>query len=177
MIRQLLFILLLTGLNNGASAEDLGYHQTLYDLERVETREFSILLAPADDDARFSITLRDEETGFSRRHEFYGQGANDPAPYLLEYRYDCGVDVILLTIEYPWRHDLPQYVRVLDTFAFRDSDFEFIDDTFGPLTDIALMDSTVPDSKDLDMQPPILVECLPAGSETPFRFVENPVRP
>ena len=32
-------------------------------------------------------------------------------------------------------------------------------------------------ARDLDMQPPILVECLPAGSETPFRFVENPMRP
>jgi hypothetical protein len=156
-------------------AQGLDYFQTLYDETSVETRTLSIELDSVDEDVRFSVTLTNLDTGFERRHEFDGQGASDPSPYLLEYRYDCGTDVILLTIEYPWRHALPMYVRVLETFAFRESDFEFIDVAFGTAADIALMDSTVPESKDLNMQPPILVECLPKGSEVPFRFVKNPM--
>ena len=157
------------------SAEELTHFQTLYDLESVTSRTLSIQLDSVDDDVRFSVTLRNEETGFERRHEFDGQGASDPSPYLLEYRYACGVDVILLTVEYPWRHALPKYVRMLETRAFRESDFEFIDVAIGPLTDIALMDSSDPESSNLKMLPPILVECLPEGSWPPFRFVRNPV--
>ncbi|WP_374396356.1 hypothetical protein [Tabrizicola sp.] len=168
------FLLVLLVAPSHISAEELGHFQTLYDLYSVSTRTLAIQLESVDEDVRFAVTLTDRETGFTRRHEFEGQGSNDVSPYLMEERYACGVDVILLTVEYPWRHDLPQYVQVLDTFAFRDSNFEYIDDTFGPLTDIAIMDSWNPD-RDLDMLPPILVECLPDGSEVPFRFVENPL--
>jgi len=173
VIRLVSFFLIACACSRYVVAEELGYHQTLYDLNSVTTRTLFVTVGPVDD-SRFAITLTDTESGFERRHEFDGQGANDPGPYLLEYRYDCGVDVILLTVEYPWRHALPMYVRVLDTFAFREKDFEFIDVAFGPLTDIALMDSTVPESAHLDMQPPVLVECLPKGSSLPFRFVANP---
>lgn len=177
MIRQSLFLLVIASSPQEVFAEEMGYHQTLYDLYSVATRTLAIELDPIDDDVRFSVTLTNKETGFERRHEFDGQGTNDPSPYLLEYRYDCGTDVILLTVEYPWRHALPMYVRVLETFAFRDSDFEFIDVAIGPATDIALLDSTVPESKDLNMQPPILVECLPKDSKVPFRFVKKPKDP
>lgn len=173
MSRLVFCLLVVFASSRDAVAEELGYHQTLYDLYTVTTRTLSVQLEPVDD-FRFAVTLTDTETGFTQRHEFYGQGANDPTPFLLEERYSCGIDVILLTVEYPWRHDLPQYVLVLETFAFRDSDFEYIDDTFGSLTDIAIMDSWNPE-RDLDMLPPILVECLPEGSSPPFRFVENPV--
>lgn len=171
-----LFLILLVACSatpKASLAYEVIYRSTVEE-ESVESRDLFIELTPVDD-SRFSVTLTDTETGFARRHEFDGQGASDPSPYLLEYRYACGTDVILLTVEYPWRHDLPQYVRVLDTLAFRDKDFAFIDRTFGPATDIALMDSTVPESKDLEMQPPILVECLPEESEVPFRFVKNPL--
>lgn len=174
MIRFPAFMPLLAVSASTVFADGLGYHQTLYDLKTVSTRTLIVELDSVDDDVRFSVTLTDGETGFKRRHEFDGQGSNDVSPYLMQERYACGVDVILLTVEYPWRHDLPQYVQVLDTFAFRDSNFEYIDDTFGPLTDIAIMDSWNPD-RNLKMLPPILVECLPKGSEVPFRFDENPV--
>ncbi len=156
------------------SAEELSHFQTLYDLKSVTSKNLRIQLDPVDDDVRFSVTMIDQESGFQRRHEFEGQGLNDVTPYLLEERYACGVDYILLTVEYPWRHDLPQYVLVLDTFAFRASDFEYIDHTFGSLTDIAIMDSWNPE-RDLDMMPPVLVECLPERSSPPFRFVKNPM--
>lgn len=120
------------------------------------------------------MTLKNKETGHERRHEFDGQGSNDVTPYLLGYGYYRGSCIILLTVYYPWRHALPQYVRVLDTFVFRESDFEFIEMTFGPLTDSALMDSSDPESANLDMQPRILVECFPANVRVPFRFVEKP---
>lgn len=168
------FLIIGAALTETTLAQEVTYRNTLSE-QSVETRDLLIGLEPMNDDVRFLVTLTDKETGFVRRHEFQGQGANDPKPYLLELRRVCGINVILLTIEYPWRHDLPQYVRVLDTFAFRNSGFEFIDDTFGPLTDIALMDSTAPESKDLDMQPPILVECLPEGPKVPFRFIKNPM--
>lgn len=170
-----LFLLLLILSPNNLSAQELNYFQTLYDEAGVETRKLSVRLASVDDGVRFSVTLSDNETGFERRHEFDGQGASDPSPYHMEYRNYCGTDVILLTVEYPWRHALPQYVRVLDTFAFDYSDFSFIDMEFGPPSDFALLDSSDPESDVLRMQPPFLVECLPAGSEVPFRFVENPV--
>jgi hypothetical protein len=175
MIRQCFLLFLLTVSPWEVVADELGYHQTLYDLKNVSTRTLAIQLDSVDDDVRFSVTLTNEETGFERRHEFEGQGSNDVTPYLLAHGYHCGTSVILLTIYYPWRHDLPQYVRVLETFAFRESDFEFIDVAFGPLTDIAVMDSLDPESDNLNMQPPTLVECLPAGSDLPFRFVDNPM--
>lgn len=174
-MRTLFFILVASFAFIDASfAQEVIYRNTL-DEQSVETDDLFIGLDSVDDDVRFSITLTNTETGFTRRHEFDGQGASDPSPYLLEYRYNCGVDVILLTVEYPWRHALPMYVRVLETFAFRESDFEFIDVAIGPPSDIALMDSSDPESDNLRMQPPTLVECLPEGSSTPFRFVDNPM--
>ena len=83
----------------------------------------------------------------------------------------CGFPVILLTIEYPWRHELPQYGRVLETFAFQSSDFAFIDKAFGPLTDIALLDGSETEAGDMSMQPPILVECIAGRGGSQFRFV------
>ncbi|MCA3458415.1 MAG: hypothetical protein ING01_14415 [Rhodobacter sp.] len=82
----------------------------------------------------------------------------------------CDTMTILLTVEYPWRHALPQYSRVLETFAFRASDFAFIDMAFGPVTDIALLDSSHPEAADTAMQPPILVECISDEGGSPFRF-------
>lgn len=175
MIRSLGLFLVLMLLPVRAPADVLGYLQTLYDLESVTTRTLNIQLDPVDHGVRFSVTLTDNETGFERRHEFDGSATNNPFPYHLEYRNYCGTDVILLTVEYPWRHALPQYVRVLDTFAFDYSDFSFIDMEFGPPSDFALLDSSDPESDVLRMQPRFLVECLPAGSKVPFRFVENPV--
>lgn len=89
---------------------------------------------------------------------------------MVEARY-CDTSIILLTIEYPWRHDLPQYARVLETYAFRASDFAFIDMAFGSLTDIALLDTSDEGAEDVVMQPPIPVECLSDPSGNPFRFV------
>lgn len=176
-MRTLLFILVASfAFIDTSFAQEVIYRNTL-DEQSVETDDLFIGLDSVDDDVRFSVRLTNTKTGFTRRHEFDGQGASDPSPYLLEYRYDCGVDVILLTVEYPWRHALPMYVRMLETLAFRESDFEFIDVAIGPLTDIALMDSSDPDSANLKMLPPILVECLPDDAGVPFRFVSNPMHP
>ena len=112
-----------------ASAEELNHFQTLYDEWSVETRTLSIRLESLDEDVRFSVTLHDKETGLERRHEFDGQGSNEAFPYLMEQNHYCDTSVILLTVQYPWRHALPQYVRVLETYAFRSKDFEFIDVT------------------------------------------------
>lgn len=155
-----------------ARAEGLSHFQTLYGEQSVETQNLSIWLITVDEDVRFAVTLRNKETGFERRYEFDGQGASDPTPFQLEYMNYCDTSVILLTVEYPWRHDLPQYVRVLDTFAFRASDFEFIDVAFGPLTDIALQDSAYPEELDANMLPPVGVRCLSEPGENPFEFVE-----
>ena len=154
-----------------ASAQDVVYSSTLAD-QSVDTREFSIQLSSAGDEVHFLITLHNKETGFERKYEFEGEGATDPAPFQLAYMHYCGTMTILLTVEYPWRHALPQYVRVLSTFAFRESDFDFIDVAFGPLTDIALQDSTYPEELDPDMLPPIGVRCLSEPDGKPFEFVE-----
>ena len=130
-------VLALSVLVSVAVAEDMVFRTTLSE-SSVETDDLQITLDPVDADVRFAITLRNTQTGFERRHEFDGQGANDPTPFQLDYMNYCDTPVILLTLEYPWRHDLPQFGRVLETFAFRQSDFEFIDVAFGPLTDITL---------------------------------------
>ena len=84
--------------------------------------------------------------------------------------HGCETSTILLTLEYPWRHDLPQYNRVLETYAFRTSDFVFIDVAYGPLTDIALADDMAYELSDVDMLPPISVRCLNGQVEKPFEF-------
>lgn len=176
-MKQFFFILVASAAIIGtASAQEVTYRSTLYD-QSAETRDLLIDLAPVGDEIHFSLALTNTETGFERRHVFVGEGATDPRPFHLANMNYCGTMTILITVEYPWRHDLLQFVRVLDTFAFRASDFEFIDVAFGPLTDIALIDSSVPESKDLNMQPPILVECLPQDSRVPFQFVTNSMRP
>lgn len=160
----------------GVSADSPDNFQVHYTDDSVETRQLFIKLESVDDDARFSVTLENRETGLQRRHEFDGQGASDPAPFLVKHRYYCNTPVILLTVEYPWRHDLPQYVQVLDTFAFRTSDLEFIDVTFGPLTNIALADDTAYEPSEIDMLPPIRVHCLLGNDEKPFEFFEQETR-
>jgi hypothetical protein len=71
--------------------------------------------------------------------------------------------------------DMPEFQRVLSTFAFRRSDFAFIDVACGPLTDIALADDTAYELADLDMLPPIRVICLNGQVEKPFEFfVQEP---
>lgn len=150
-------------------AQEVVYRSTLSE-ESVETGDLLILLDPVDEDVRFAITLRNKQTGFERRHEFDGEGASDPSPIQLTSMYYCNTPTILLTIEYPWRHELPQYTRVLETFAFRSSDLVFIDKAFGPLTDIALLDSQDAGANDSGMQPPVLVQCLSDPIGSPFRF-------
>ena len=150
-------------------AQDVVYRSTLAQ-QSVETADLLITLSPLDEDVRFAITLRNTQTGFERQHEFDGEGASDPSPFQLTAMHYCDTPVILLTVEYPWRHELPQYVRVLETFAFRSSDFTFIDKTFGPLTDIALLDSRHEGSIDFGMQPSVLVQCLSDPTAPPFMF-------
>ena len=156
-----------------ASADEPQAYLGLYNLDRVETDTISIRLDSVRDEVHFAITLRDKDTGLERRHEFVGEGAPDPAPFQLEYLSYCDTKTILLTIEFPWRHALPQYVRVLSTFAFRESDFAFIDVFSGPLTDIALADDTAYDPADLDMLPQIRVRCLVGRNGKPFEFFEQ----
>lgn len=170
------FFLGFISLSSAVLAEELDSFQTLYDERSVDTQTLSIRLDMIDEDVRFSVTLHDKETGFERRHEFDGEGSNDVTPYQLHGGYYCDTSVILLTVEYPWRHDLPQYVRVLDTYAFRASDFEFIDVAFGPLSDIALQDSTYPEELDPDMLPPVGVQCLSEQDGKPFAFVERAIK-
>lgn len=152
-----------------AFADDEAYLHH-FALRWVETSNFRISLEPLGGSDWFSITLREKEKGFEKRHEFEGQGANDPSPFQFSYMNYCDTMTILLTVEYPWRHALPQYSRVLETFAFRASDFAFIDMAFGPVTDIALLDSSHPEAADTAMQPPILVECISDEGGSPFRF-------
>lgn len=105
--------------------------QVIFDGPSVETAEFRVELRPQGED-RFDIYLTDKTTGRQVHYEFDGEGANDPEPFLIvEGRY-CETSVILLTIEFPWRHSLPQYSRVLDTYAFRMSDLAYVDMTAGP---------------------------------------------
>lgn len=151
------------------AAEKVVYRSTLAQ-QSVETADLLITLFPLDEDVRFAIMLRNTQTGFERQHEFDGEGASDPSPFQLTAMHYCDTPVILLTVEYPWRHELPQYVRVLETFAFRSADFAFIDKTFGPLTDIALLDSRKAGGIDFGMQPPIFVQCLSDPNAPPFLF-------
>lgn len=160
-------------LSSDAPAEELNHFQTLYDEWSVETRTLSIRLDSLDEDVHFSVTLHDKETGLERRHEFDGQGSNEAFPYLMEQTHYCDTSVILLTVQYPWRHSLPQYLRVLETYAFRASDFSFVDSTFGPLTDIALADVSAYGPSELDMLPPIKVQCLLGNDLQPFEFFER----
>ena len=157
---------------SSVAAQEVVYRSTLSE-ETVETSDLLIVLDPVDEDVRFAITLRNKETGFERRLEFEGQGVSDPSPFQVAWMEYCGAITILLTVEYPWRHDLPQYARVLETYAFRASDFAFIDMAFGPLTDIALLDSQDEGAEASEMQPPILVECVLNAADTPFRFVSK----
>lgn len=155
-----------------ATAQEVIYRNTLSE-QSVETRTLSIHLDSVDDDVRFAVTLRNKETGITKRHEFDGEGASDPSPFQLEESYLCSTPVILLTVQYPWRHALPEFVRVLDTLAFRETDFAFIDMIHGPLTDIALADHTVYAPSELDMLPPIKVRCLFGNDAKPFEFFEQ----
>jgi len=156
----------------GAIAGTLSPFQTLYDRDRVETSDLLIVLAPADEDVRFSITLRDKTTGVERRHETDGEGGNDPNPFLLGHGYYCETPVILLTIRYPWRHALPLRRQLLQTYAFRTADFALIDTVFGPLTDISLLDDRETEEQD-EFAPPIGVQCLREPAHLPFRFVPH----
>lgn len=161
---QLVAIVLLTGL----AAPCVG--QTIFDGASVESAELRVELRPQGED-RFAIYLADKVTGRQVDYEFDAEGANDPVPFLMvEGRY-CDTLVTLLTIEFPWRHSLPQYTRVLDTYAFRMSDLAYVDMTAGPVTDIALLDSSEIEAEDMSMQPPILVECIGDRGGSPFRFI------
>jgi hypothetical protein len=151
-------------------AEELQNFQTLFDAHRVETRTLAIEIHSSRDDVHFSIALHDNETGLEKKYKFEGEGSTDPSPFQLEEKYLCGTPVILLTVKYPWQHALPEFNRVLDTFAFRTTDFSFIDVADGPLTEIALADDSSYDSADLDLLPPIRVRCLTGQDEKPFEF-------
>jgi hypothetical protein len=165
MKRNLLQLVLMVLL--GTATRSVG--QTTYDGSTVETPELRVELRPIGDD-RFAIGLTDKVTGLRKGHAFEGEGANDPSPFLLAHSRYCDTSVIMLTVEYPWRHDLPEFQRVLSTFAFRRSDFAFIDVAYGPLTDIALADDMAYALSDLDMLPPIRVRCLNGQVEKPFAF-------
>lgn len=154
----------------GAATQSVG--QTTYDGPMVETSEVRIELRPLGED-QFTIHLTDKMTGLQASHEFVGEGANDPQPFSLIQSQYCDTPVILLTVKFPWRHALPQYLRVLETYAFRASDFKFVDATFGPLTDIALTDDTAYAPSELDMLPPIRVRCLLGNDARPFEFFEQ----
>ncbi|MEZ5778089.1 MAG: hypothetical protein R3E44_06975 [Paracoccaceae bacterium] len=167
---RLVSSLVLFLLTRNASAQELSNFQTLYDERSVATRTLTIRLEPVNEDIRFSVTLFNNEIGFERRHEFEAPVPETPMPFQLEQRNICGASTILLAVEYPWRHDWPQVVRILDTFAFRGSDFAFIDVAAGALTDIALLDTSQIEAEDMSMQPQILVECLSDSSGSPFRF-------
>ena len=151
----------------GTVTQSIG--QTTYHGRTVETKDLRVELQPIGE-ALFTINLTDKVTGLSESHEFGGLGTNDPKPFLLAHSHYCDTAVILLTIKFPWRHALPQYHRILDTYAFRASDLAFIDVTPGPLTDIALADDTAYELADLDMLPPIRVRCLNGQVEKPFEF-------
>ena len=153
----------------GTATQSVG--QTTYDGPTVETPELRVELRPVGED-EFAVQLTDKVTGLRESHEFEGEGANDPEPFLLfEGRY-CDTPVILLTIKFPWRHALPQFRRVLVTYAFRTSDLAFIEDATGPLTDIALADDTAYDPSETVMLTPIRVRCLLGNDEKPFEFFE-----
>ena len=160
---RLLAVVLLMGL----ASRSVG--QTIFDGPSVETAGLRVELRPRGED-QFAIHLTDKTTGRQVHYEFEGEGANDPEPFLIvEGRY-CDTSVTLLTIKFPWRHSLPQYSRVLHTYAFRMSDLAYVDMTAGPATDIALLDNTEIEAEDMSMQPPILVECIGDRGGSLFRF-------
>ena len=160
-------------LSSDGSAEDLGPFQTLFDYRSVETRTLSIVLASVDEDIRFSITLQNKETGIRRHHEFDAPVPETPGPFQMEESSYCGILVVLLTVQYPWRHDWPERVRTMETYAFRESDFSFIDVADGSLTDIALAEQSAYEPSDFDMLPPVGVRCLPEPFEKPFQFFQR----
>lgn len=163
------FVFLFAALVSIASADEFQSVRANYGDYTVETYGLRIELRPAQYDL-FSIALRDKQTGLERRYEFEGEGANDPTVFQLRQRHHCGTSVILLTVEFPWRHALPQPGLKLDTYAFRQEDLAFIDMTWGSISDIALQeygeDVDLPD----EMLPPIRVRCLPESTSRPFEF-------
>ena len=154
----------------GSLADGIRPYQVLYDDRGVETKLFSISLAPVDHDVRFSIVLTDKETGAQRRHEFDAPVPEVPEPFQMQQSYYCGAPVILLSVEYSWRHNWQEVRRIMETYAFRSTDFAFIDVAFGPLTDIALAEDSAYDPTDLEILPPIRVRCLTGQVEKPFEF-------
>lgn len=160
-------------LSSEGSAEDLGPFQTLFDYRSVETQTLLIVLASVDEDIRFSVMLQNKETGIRRYHEFDAPVPETPRPFQMEESSYCGTLVVLLTVQYPWRHDWPERVRTMETYAFRESDFSFIDVADGSLTDIALADHTSYELSDLVMLPPIGVRCLPDSARKPFQFFQR----
>lgn len=163
----------LSAISFGSLAEGIGPYQKLYDDRGVETGQLSIALAPVDHDVRFSIVLTDKETGDQRRHEFDAPVPEVPEPFQMQESYYCGTPVILLSVEYPWRHSWQEVRRIMETYAFRSTDFAFIGVAFGPLTDIALADDTAYEPSDLEMLPPIRVRCLTGQDGKPFEFFEQ----
>jgi hypothetical protein len=139
----------------------------------IEMRDLRIDLRSSGDDVHFSISLRSSETGLTREPQFEGEGSPDASPFQILRTGFCGTPVILVTVEYPWQIALPQYGWLLDTFAFRETDFAFIDVAFGPITDIALADDSAYDPADLEMLPPIRVRCLTGQDTKPFEFFQE----
>jgi len=87
-VRSQLFIAFVGGVCAASvSAQELGHFQTLLDKASVETRTLMIRLDRVNDDVRFAVTLRDKETGLVIRHEFDGEGTNDPSPFQFEEGY------------------------------------------------------------------------------------------
>jgi hypothetical protein len=154
----------------GALADELNRFRTAFGESWIETRDLRIDLRPSGDDVYFTITLHSSETGMTRVHRFEGEGSEDASPFQILRTGFCGTPIILLTVKYPWQHALPQYGWLLDTFAFRESDFAFIDVAFGPVTDIAIADDSAYDPADLEMLPPVRVHCLDGQDGKPFEF-------
>lgn len=165
-----LLALIFISFGSDANADRVDPFRTLYRTSSVETDSLKIVLEPLGDGELFSITLSSAETGAIRRHVFEGEGANDPSPFLLRERVYCGTSVILLTIEYPYRHELPQPSLVLDTYAFRREDFAFIDVVQGPLTDIALQDDGEDAELPVELLPPVGVHCQTDPANGPLKF-------
>lgn len=156
-----------------ASADCLDPLSGIYRASSVETDTLKITIRPVHGGEHFSITLSNVETDISQSHTFEGEGSNDPRPFLLRERVYCGIPVVLLTIEYPFRHTAPQSSLVLDTYAFRKEDLAFIDRAQGPLTDIALQDDREDAGLPLDMLPPVGVHCLSDPMTKPFEFFRH----
>jgi hypothetical protein len=76
-------------------------------------------------------------------------------------------------LQYLSRHDLPEFIRVLNTFAVRETDFALIDVAFGPLSDIALSEDTSYDPADLAILPPTALRRLAGQPDTPVEVLEH----